>query len=292
MLSFTPLQILRVNSYQSAVLYHSVTSTSHLKPVRSISLNMVTSSPSATTSLQSHLKMRVMQHIISRSMTNSDIISSAKVHICGSLKERKMDLTFVTGNKKKLDEVVAILGDSLPFGLKSIDLDLPELQGEPEDVSASKCRIAAEQIGGPVIVEDTSLCFNSLNGLPGVYIKWFLEKIGNNGLYNMLEAFSDKSAYAQCVFAFSLGPGYEPVVFVGRTNGTIVLPTGAVNFGWDPIFKPDGFHQTYGEMPKEIKNSISHRYRALDKLRSYLIENEEKIYNDSLKIKRSPTQKQ
>ena len=49
--------------------------------------------------------------------------------------------------------------------------DLPELQGEPEEISRAKCRLAAQQIGGPVMVEDTSLCFNALNGLPGVYIK-------------------------------------------------------------------------------------------------------------------------
>ena len=99
----------------------------------------------------------------------------------------KRSITFVTGNKKKLEEVVAILGNSLPFELQSAKLgtarrhaaissnhensDLPELQGEPEDISRAKCRLAAQQIGGPVMVEDTSLCFNALNGLPGVYIK-------------------------------------------------------------------------------------------------------------------------
>ena len=49
--------------------------------------------------------------------------------------------------------------------------DLPELQGEPVDVSLEKCKLAAKEVGGPVIVEDTSLCFNALGGLPGVYVK-------------------------------------------------------------------------------------------------------------------------
>lgn len=84
---------------------------------------------------------------------------------------RKHKLTFVTGNKKKLEEVIAILGDTLPFELVSAKLDLPELQGEPEEVSKEKCRLACQQINGAVIVEDTSLCFNALGGLPGVYIK-------------------------------------------------------------------------------------------------------------------------
>lgn len=88
-----------------------------------------------------------------------------------------------------------ILGDSLPFSLDNKKLDLPELQGEPEEVSVAKCRLAAAQVNGPVIVEDTSLCFNALGGLPGVYIKWFLEKTGHEGLNNMLAAYEDKSAY-------------------------------------------------------------------------------------------------
>ena len=70
-----------------------------------------------------------------------------------------------------MDEVVAILGETFPYTLKAHKLDLPELQGLPEEVSKEKCRVAAKLITGPVIVEDTSLCFNALGGLPGVYIK-------------------------------------------------------------------------------------------------------------------------
>ncbi|MCO5568303.1 hypothetical protein L7F22_022002 [Adiantum nelumboides] len=77
-------------------------------------------------------------------------------------------ITFVTGNAKKLEEVKMILGHSIPF--LAMKLDLPELQGEPEDISKEKARIAAREIGGPVIVEDTCLCFNALNGLPGPYV--------------------------------------------------------------------------------------------------------------------------
>ncbi|RVW19447.1 Inosine triphosphate pyrophosphatase [Vitis vinifera] len=73
-------------------------------------------------------------------------------------------VTFVTGNAKKLEEVRYILGQSIPFN--SLKLDLPELQGEPEDISKEKARLAAIQVNGPVLVEDTCLCFNSLKGLP------------------------------------------------------------------------------------------------------------------------------
>ena len=88
----------------------------------------------------------------------------------------------------------------------------------------------------------------------------------------MLAGFDDKSAYAQCIFAFHSGKeGDDVITFVGRTEGSIVPARGDNQFGWDPIFLPDGFEQTYAEMPKDVKNSISHRYRSLDKLRAHLL---------------------
>ncbi|KAJ4957191.1 hypothetical protein NE237_013974 [Protea cynaroides] len=179
-------------------------------------------------------------------------------------------ITFVTGNAKKLEEVKSILGNSIPF--QSLKLDLPELQGEPEEISKEKARLAAKEIQGPVLVEDTCLCFNALGGLPGPYIKWFLEKIGHKGLNNLLMAYEDKSAYAMCVFSLALGPNVEPITFVGKTPGKIVLPRGPNDFGWDPIFQPDGYEQTYAEMPKEEKNKISHRSKSLSLVKSHFAE--------------------
>jgi inosine triphosphate pyrophosphatase len=150
-------------------------------------------------------------------------------------------------------------------------IELPELQGEPEEVARRKCELAAETVRGPVIVEDTSLCFNALHGLPGVYIKWFLDKLGHDGLNRMLVGFEDKSAYAQCIFAFSEGVGQPVQLFVGRCDGHIVPPRGPKNFGWDPVFQPDGSAQTFAEMDKSEKNKISHRSRALAKLREFLL---------------------
>ncbi|KAL3678085.1 hypothetical protein R1sor_021041 [Riccia sorocarpa] len=176
-------------------------------------------------------------------------------------------VTFVTGNSKKLEEVKMILGQTIPF--RSLKLDLPELQGEPEDISKEKCRLAAKQINGPVLVEDTCLCFNALKGLPGPYVKWFLQKTGHEGLNNLLAAYEDKSAYALCVFSLALGPDEEPVTFSGRTEGKIVPARGPGDFGWDPVFQPEGYKLTFAEMPKEEKNKISHRRRALDKVREH-----------------------
>eukprot|EP00897_Mesotaenium_endlicherianum_P008032 jgi/Mesen1/7257/ME000373S06322 len=180
-------------------------------------------------------------------------------------------VTFVTGNAKKLEEVNMILGDTIPFC--SLKIDLPELQGEPEEISKQKARVAARQVNGPVLVEDTCLCFNALQGLPGITrTKWFLQKTGHQGLNNMLAAYEDKSAYALCVFSLALGPNEEPITFSGRTHGVIVPARGPSSFGWDPVFLPDGYEQTFAEMPKEVKNSISHRRRALDKVRAHFYE--------------------
>lgn len=181
-----------------------------------------------------------------------------------------MTITFVTGNKNKLAEVNAILGDGR---LTNQSLDLEEIQGTVEQVSIHKAKSAAKLINGPVLVEDTALEFLAFGGLPGPYIKWFMTSVGNQGLFDMLSKFEDKRARAVCTFAYCGGPDQEVLLFEGVNEGTIVAPQGPPNFGWNPIFKPDGFDQTYAEMDGDLKNSISHRSRALEKLVKFLDEN-------------------
>jgi inosine triphosphate pyrophosphatase len=186
----------------------------------------------------------------------------------------KKTITFVTGNKKKLEEVEQLLladADAMPYTLTNRKLELPELQGDPTEIAIEKCRMAAKSVNGPVLTEDTSLCFHALNGMPGPYIKWFLEKCGHDGLNRMLDGFDDKSAYAQTVTAFTLGPDEEVHVFSGRTEGKIVQARGKLDFGWDPIFEPnEGGGKTYAEMENEEKNAISHRGRSFAKLKQFL----------------------
>ncbi|XP_076440598.1 inosine triphosphate pyrophosphatase-like [Babylonia areolata] len=188
-----------------------------------------------------------------------------------SVTKMSRPITLVTGNKKKLEEFVKILGSEFDNKIVCQDVDLPEYQGRPEEVVRAKCQLAAQHIKGPVIVEDTSLCFNALGGMPGPYIKWFLKEIGPEGLHKMLAGFEDKSAYALCMFGYCSGEPEAPVeLFPGRCDGTIVSPRGPTDFGWDPCFQPDGFTQTYAEMPKETKNGISHRGRAMAKLKDFV----------------------
>ena len=163
----------------------------------------------------------------------SDAVVASQVLI------QKKVLTFVTGNKKKLEEVQTILGpgsagsSGMTFDITNVKLDLPELQGEdPVEVAIEKCKLAAAEVQGPVFTEDTSLCFNALGGMPGLYIKWFLQKCGHVGLNSMLDGFDDRSAYAQTIVAFTMGVGEKIHVFDGRTDGQIVAARGPLDFGW------------------------------------------------------------
>lgn len=112
--------------------------------------------------------------------------------------------------------------------------------------------------------------FNRLYIL-GPYIKWFLDKLGPEGLHKLLTGWEDKAGQAICTFAYLPNADSEVILFKGITEGNIVAPRGPRDFGWDPIFEPIGYDKTYAELPKEIKNGISHRYRALDKMREHFV---------------------
>ena len=185
----------------------------------------------------------------------------------------KTFITFITGNRNKLEEVRSILNtnhNESNYIIKSLDIDLPEVQGEPEYIVQEKCKSASLQLNGPVIVEDTSLCFNALGGLPGPYIKWFMKKTGLEGLTKLILGYEDKTIEAKCIFAYQENRESQIHYFTGITKGTLVEPRGNMNFGWDPVFLPEGYNETYGEMDNETKNSISHRFKALQLLKEFL----------------------
>ena len=203
-------------------------------------------------------------------------------------------ITFVTGNKNKLMEVQRLLSTSssngedisFPFDIDNHKLDLPELQGSPQDIARAKCQAASQELQTAVFTEDTCLCFRALNDLPGPYIKWFLDDLGHDGLNKLLNGFDDNRAYAQTICAFSPGPSKDVVLFEGRTEGHIVPARGSLDFGWDPIFEPteeeqgSGSRKTYAEMTKDEKNAISHRGRAFYKFREYLLNESDNISKD------------
>lgn len=209
--------------------------------------------------------------------------------------QRTLAVTFVTGNANKLREVQQILaagtGVAAAAGsepahtppqdgasavtpgvtLRAQSLDVPEVQGKIEEVARAKVLSAAKQYFSTprapdsprraVLTEDTALCFNALNGLPGPYIKDFLGNLGVEKLPRLLDGFGDTSAEAVCTFALALEPPTQGVnqdvlIFQGRTAGHIVDPRGGKKFGWDPVMEIDGTGLTYAEMPQEAKNKV------------------------------------
>ncbi|MBR9691864.1 RdgB/HAM1 family non-canonical purine NTP pyrophosphatase [Candidatus Woesearchaeota archaeon] len=177
-----------------------------------------------------------------------------------------MKLIFVTGNNKKLEEARKILSG---FEIENTKLDIPEIQEEIHEVIKDKAKKATALMNKPCFVEDTSLCFNALKGLPGQYIKEFLDKLGLKGVCNLLATYDDKSAEAVCMVGYC-EPGKEPVILEGKVKGAIVEPRGKIEFGWDPIFQPEGYEKTFAEMTQEEKNAISHRKKALIKFKEFL----------------------
>ena len=193
--------------------------------------------------------------------------------------------------------------------LRVIQVDLPEIQEiNTEAIAKEKALLGAQLAGGPCVVEDTSLQFTALGGMPGPYIKWFQDRLGNQGLYNILTAYHDKSAQAVCTLAFCPYPHADPVVFTGITHGTIVPPVPGRGFGWDAIFVPmtttpptttttttaaaetpttsSNSHDTtttttsmaprpYSLMTTEEKNRTSHRGKAVRQWATWLQRNQQ-----------------
>ena len=204
-----------------------------------------------------------------------------KVNKSKKISKRKI-INFVSGNKNKLRELNELFNEHFKdIQINQLDIDLPELQGNPEDIVRSKLKLALEKaknLKGPVLVEDTSLCFNAYGGLPGPYIKYFLKAIKQEGLYKMACAFDDHSAYAQSIFGLQKNVKSEPNLFIGKTEGEIVSPRGDKNFGnlgWDPCFQPNCSKKTYAEMEENEKNKISHRGKSTKAMVNWLKKNED-----------------
>ena len=176
-------------------------------------------------------------------------------------------VTWVTSNVGKLKEIREILG-SIGVEIVNQAIDLPELQlSTSDEVAIYKAKEAAKRVNGPCLIDDTALHFTALNGLPGAYIRAFTDKLKPFQLAKLLDGFEDKSAVCTCSIGYCAGPDAEPVVFSGRVEGEIVSPRGSDGFGFDPIFQPKGHNKTYAEMSLEEKNTLSHRYLALMKLK-------------------------
>lgn len=177
-------------------------------------------------------------------------------------------LTFVTGNKRKAIETEQILG--VPLEIVSIDLE--EIQEtQLEKVALHKLEQAYEITKKPVIIDDVGLYIEEWNGFPGPLIKWILSAGDGNAsmLLKMMQGLQNRIAKAQLIVG--LHDGEKAHLFSGEVTGTIAdSMRGENGFGWDSVFIPDGFSKTYAEMTLDEKAEISHRRKALNKLKVHL----------------------
>lgn len=179
------------------------------------------------------------------------------------------EILIITGNDDKFKEYKAVLTS---VKLKRRKLDLPELQGSPREIVREKAQLAAKLTGKPCFVDDTCLCFDAWNDLPGPYIKDFIHSMGPRKLAETLIR-SSKNHKAKAMASIGYcEPHKKPHSVQGVTEGKIVMPRGTHGFrkGWDQIFNPEGYNKTYAEMEFEEKNKISHRKKAIEAFDEFL----------------------
>ena len=190
------------------------------------------------------------------------------------------DIVLATHNAHKLEEVQAILA---PLGFRVIGADEAGLQETDEtgttfaENALLKARSAYRQLKMPVLADDSGLSILAMNGAPGIYSARFASEHGGypavfEEVWKQIGSNPDRSAYFTCCLALVEGdtPADEHL-FTGKMTGKIAHEAkGTHLFGYDPIFVPDGYTNTCGELDPVIKNKISHRARALEQLVAFL----------------------
>jgi len=174
-------------------------------------------------------------------------------------------ITFVTGNIGKVEEVSRFLG--VPVMHEA--LDITEIQSlSSEEIVRDKAERAFKQLNRPVLIEDVSLEVPSLNNLPGPFIKWFEQALGNEGLCRAVDG-KDRSCVTRVTYGYH--DGKEVHIVDGEMRGTIAEhPKGERSFGWAPIVIPEGLDKTYAELSDEEQEEVAMRVKALKKLRTLL----------------------
>ena len=187
------------------------------------------------------------------------------------------DLVFATHNAHKLEELRAILKDFNILGLNDINCheDIVEDADTLDGNAKIKANYVTDKFHINCFADDTGLEVDALNGAPGVYSARYAGEgctyqDNVNKLLEALKNVENRKARFRTVIALNLdGKQY---LFEGKVEGIITKEQhGEKGFGYDPIFLPDGFDQTFAEMPMEIKNKISHRGRATQKLIEFLM---------------------
>lgn len=178
-------------------------------------------------------------------------------------------ITIVTGNKGKVKELEIMSMGQLDF--KMLNVDIPEIQSlDIGEIVRDKLRLAYEAAKSPVIVDDVSAEIDCLNGLPGPFVKFFNQQLGERALL-ILAGRENESVTLRCMVGFYDGKQY--VLGEGAVKGRLVEPRGQNGFGFDFVVVPEGSEKTMAEMTPEEKTAISHRGRAFRDLMVKLEDN-------------------
>ena len=196
-----------------------------------------------------------------------------------------MDLVFATNNLHKIKEINNLLGDSFRLmSLVEINIydDIPENEPTLEGNAMAKARYVYELTGRDVFADDTGLEVEALEGRPGVHSARFAGEDRNpeaniDKLLSLLEGKQNRNARFRTVIAL-IKNGKE-YLFEGIVDGIIITERkGKQGFGYDPVFIPEKRNLTFAEMQLDEKNKISHRARAFEKLKLFLLKNENHVF--------------
>ncbi|MBS3081078.1 non-canonical purine NTP pyrophosphatase [Candidatus Pacearchaeota archaeon] len=177
-----------------------------------------------------------------------------------------VNITFITGNQNKANYLSKYLGHPVDH----IKLDLDEIQStDLKEIVEHKVRQAYEKIKKPVIVEDVSLEFEALGGLPGPFIKFFVEKVPFEIICSMIKSGMTRKATAKCVFGYFDGKILR--LFEGSLEGEIAeIPAGSNGYGWDKIFIPQGYSVTRALLSEEDDQKTYLQIKPFAKLKEFL----------------------
>jgi XTP/dITP diphosphohydrolase len=193
-----------------------------------------------------------------------------------------MTLVFASNNDHKIIEIKSLLGNSfklLSLGDINITDDIPEEEPTIEGNALAKARYVFEATGMNVFADDTGLEIRALDGLPGVHSARFAGEMKDPSaniekVMSMLSLKADRSARFRTVIALILDK--KEYLFEGIVNGVIIKEKrGTAGFGYDPVFIPDSKLLTFAQMELTEKNTISHRARAFEKLKEFLLHHDE-----------------
>jgi XTP/dITP diphosphohydrolase len=200
------------------------------------------------------------------------------VSLENQIKTNKMQLVFASNNKNKILEIQSILPKSIKIlSLEDIGCleDIPETADTIEGNAILKANYVTQKYGYDCFADDTGLEVAALNGEPGVYSARYAGEQRNsddnmNKVLNSLSGENNRNAQFKTVIALNLKGKQE--LFTGIAKGKITLEkTGNKGFGYDPIFQPLGYTETFAQLSLEIKNEISHRGKATQQLIQFLI---------------------